>query len=155
MQVARAVRYESPHGASVHAYIHPGARVGVLIEAAADKPGARDAAPFQQLIHDLAMQVAAAQPRFVSREQVDAATLEKEREIARAQLKDSNKPAQVIEKIVEGKLNKFYEEACLVDQPFIKAQDSKVRDIILQVGKELGAAVTVTRFARFVLGESF
>jgi elongation factor Ts len=149
------VRFEAPQGALVHAYIHPGARVGVLIEAAADKPGAREAAPFQRLIHDMAMQVAAAQPRFISREHVDAATLDKEREIARAQLKDSNKPAQVIEKIVEGKLNKFYEEACLIDQPYIKAQDSKVRDIMQQVGKELGATVTVTRFARFVLGESF
>jgi len=155
MQVARAVRFEAPQGALVHAYIHPGARVGVLIEAAADKAVARDAAPFRQLVHDMAMQVAAAQPRFISREYVDAATLGKEREIARAQMQDSGKPAQVIEKIVEGKLNKFYEEACLVDQPFIKAPDSKVRDMMQQVGKELGATVTVTRFARFVLGESF
>lgn len=153
MQIARVAHFAAPANARVHTYIHPGARVGVLIEAAADKPGAVDLPPFRTLVHDLAMQVAAAQARFVRREDVDGATLDKEREIARAQMKDSGKPPQVVEKIVEGKLNKFYEDACLVDQLFIKDQNVKVRDLLQRVGQELGAAVTVNRFVRYALGE--
>ena len=100
------------------------------------------------------MQVAAAQARFVSRADVDAATTEHEKGIYREQLKDSNKPPQVIEKIVEGKLNAFYGEICLLEQPFIKNPDTKVQDVIGQAGKEIGGTVTVTRFARFALGEA-
>ncbi len=154
MQIARVAHFAAPAQGKVHAYIHPGARVGVLIEAALDQVASLDQAPFRTLVHDLAMQVTAAQARFVRREEVDAETLEKEREIARAQLAGSGKPPQVVEKIVEGKLNKFYEEACLLDQPFIKDQNIKVRDLLQSVGKEIGATVTVTRFVRYALGEA-
>ncbi len=146
MQVARAAYFEAPQGA-VHAYIHPGNRVGVLLEVKADDATLAALAP---TIHDVAMQVAAASPSFVRREEVDAATLEKEREIAREQLKESGKPAAVIEKIVDGKLAKFFEEACLLEQPFIKDDAKKVADVMKEAAG--GRPFEVVRFARFALG---
>lgn len=153
MQVARLVRFEA-QGGIVHKYIHPGDRVGVLIEIAADKPESLALAPAKALAHDLAMQVAAAQARFVSRDQVDPATIEREREIYRDQMKESGKPAPVIEKIIEGKLGSFYGEVCLNEQAFIKDPNVKVQDLVARVGKEVGATLRVTRFARFALGEA-
>jgi elongation factor Ts len=153
MQITRVVHFKAPANGSVHAYIHPGARVGVLIEAAADKSGAETTEPFAHLVHDLAMQVAAAQARFVHRGEVDAATVEHEKGIYREQLKESGKPPQVIEKIIEGKINAYFSEVCLLEQPFIKDPDTKVQDLVQKVGKEIGAGLTVTRFCRFALGE--
>ena len=153
MGISRCVHFEAPKG-YVHSYIHPGARVGVLIEVEADKPEVYAKDEFKALAHDLAMQVAAAMARFVRREQVDAATIEKEKEIYREQLKDSGKPANVIEKIIEGKLNKFFEDVCLVDQLFIKDQDVKVREVVEKAGKAVGATIKVVRFARYGLGEA-
>ncbi len=146
MQVARAAYFEAPQGA-VHAYIHPGNRVGVLLEVRGDDA---TVAALASTIHDVAMQVAAASPSFVRREEVDAATLEKEREIAREQLKESGKPAAVIEKIVDGKLAKYYEEACLLEQPFIKDDSKKVADVVKEAAG--GKPFEVVRFARFALG---
>ncbi len=149
MQLSRVAHFKAPAGSVVHSYIHPGARVGVLIEAV----GPKGKPEFDQLVHDLAMQVAAAQARFVRREEVDGATVEHEKGIYREQLKESGKPAQVIEKIVEGKLNSYYGEVCLLEQPFIKDPNTKVQDLVAKVAKDTGAPVTVTRFARFALGE--
>lgn len=146
MQLARVAFFEAPHGA-VHAYIHPGNRVGVLLEVQGDDATLAALAP---TIHDVAMQVAAASPSFVRREEVDAATLEKEREIAREQLKESGKPAAVIDKIVDGKLGKYYEEACLLEQPFIKDDSKKVADVVREAAG--GKPFEVVRFARFALG---
>ncbi|MCU0229886.1 MAG: translation elongation factor Ts [Acidobacteria bacterium] len=146
MQLARVAFFEAPQGA-VHAYIHPGNRVGVLLEVQGDDQTLAALAP---TIHDLAMQVAAVSPTFVRREEVDAATLEKEREIAREQLKESGKPAAVIEKIVDGKLGKYYEEACLLEQPFIKDDTKKVADVVKEAAA--GRPFEVVRFARFALG---
>ena len=146
MLLARVAFFEAPKGA-VHAYIHPGNRVGVLLEVQGDDATLAALAP---TIHDVAMQVAAASPSFVRREDVDAATLEKEREIAREQLKESGKPAAVIEKIVDGKLGKYYEEACLLEQPFIKDDSKKVADVVREAAG--GKPFEVVRFARFALG---
>ncbi|MBP1611923.1 MAG: tsf [Acidobacteria bacterium] len=146
MQLARVAFFEAPQGA-VHAYIHPGNRVGVLLEVRGDDATLAGLAP---TIHDVAMQVAAASPSFVRREEVDAATLEKEREIAREQLKESGKPAAVIEKIVDGKIGKYYEEACLMEQPFIKDDSKKVADVVREAAG--GKPFEVVRFARFALG---
>ena len=146
MQLARVAFFEAPRGA-VHAYIHPGNRVGVLLEVQGDDATLAALAP---TIHDVAMLVAAASPSFVRREEVDAAILEKEREIAREQLKESGKPAAVIEKIVDGKLGKYYEEACLLEQPFIKDDSKKVADVIREAAG--GRPFEVVRFARFALG---
>ena len=146
MQLARVAFFEAPQGA-VHAYIHPGNRVGVLLEVRGDDATLAGLVP---TIHDVAMQVAAASPSFVRREEVDAATLEKEREIAREQLKESGKPAAVIEKIVDGKISKYYEEACLLEQPFIKDDSKKVADVVREAAG--GKPFEVVRFARFALG---
>lgn len=151
MQLSRFVHY-APENGGVHAYIHPGNRVGVLLEAECP---AGEYPRHLALAHDLAMQVAAAAPRFVVPEEVDEATLNREREIFREQLKDTNKPPQVIEKIVEGKLSKFYEEVCLMEQPFIKDPDhaKKVKEVVAESLKQNGGSFRVTRFARFALGE--
>lgn len=146
MQLARVAFFEASQGA-VHAYIHPGNRVGVLLEVKGDDATLAALAP---TVHDLAMQVAAASPSFVRREDVDAATLEKEREIAREQLKESGKPAAVIEKIVDGKLGKYFEEACLLEQPFIKDDAKKVADVVNEAAG--GKPFEIVRFARFALG---
>jgi elongation factor Ts len=154
MSVSRVSHFKAPANGKVHAYIHPGARVGVLIEAAVDKAEVLGSDGFRTLLHDLAMQVAAAQARFVRREDVDPPAIEKEREIYRDQLKESGKPAQVIEKIIDGKLASFFSEVCLLEQPFIKDQDRKVQDLVAATGKQIGANITVTRFSRFALGEA-
>lgn len=153
MKLARAVRYDLQGHGLVYAYIHPGARVGVLIETRCAKGETAARAEFVQVTRDMAMQVAAAQPRFVGRAEADQAEIEKEKEIFRAQMESSGKPAQVIEKIVEGKIDKFFNETCLLEQPFIKDQDRKVSDLLAAVGKELGDTIGVARFTRYALGE--
>jgi elongation factor Ts len=112
---------------------------------------------FQQLVKDIAMHVAAAEPKYVSREEVPAAVLEKEREIARAQAmnepKNANKPEQVIEKIVDGRMNKFYEETVLVDQPFVKAPEKTVGELVTEKVAKTGERIAIRRFTRYKMGE--
>jgi elongation factor Ts len=112
---------------------------------------------FQQLVKDVAMHIAAAEPRYVSREQVPADALDKEREIARAQAKNdpknANKPDQVIDKIVEGRLNKFYEETVLLDQPFVKDPAKTVAELVTEKSAKTGEKITLRRFTRYKMGE--
>jgi len=112
---------------------------------------------FSQLVKDIAMHIAAAEPRYVSREEIPASVLDKEREIARAQAKNdpknANKPEQVIEKIVEGRLNKFYEETVLVDQPFVKAPEKTVGELVTEKVSKTGERIAVRRFTRYKMGE--
>jgi elongation factor Ts len=138
----------------VHAYIHPGAKLGVLIEVNCETDFVAKTDTFQELVRDLAMQVAAANPAYVSREEVPGDVLEKEREIYRSQMADQKKPAQVIDKIVEGKLEKFFSEQCLLEQPFIKdaSGKTKVRDLVDRVNAATKEKVGVRRFARFQVG---
>lgn len=137
----------------VHAYIHPGGRIGVLLEVNCETDFVARTEDFQRLVADIAMQVAAASPRWVRREEVDAAVLDHEREIYRAQMADSGKPANVIEKIVEGKVEKFFAEACLLEQPFIKDNDKTVQQLLHETVAKLGENIQVARFSRFGLGE--
>ena len=139
----------------VHAYIHPGAKIGVLVEINCETDFVARTEDFQQLVKDIAMQVAAANPSYVSREQVPVAVIEKEREIYREQMADQKKPPQVLEKIIEGKLEKFYAEQCLLDQPFIRDATGKVRikDMVDQATAKMGERVVVKRFSRFQVGE--
>jgi elongation factor Ts len=137
----------------VHAYIHPGGRVGVLLEVNCETDFVARTNEFQQLVHDLAMQVAAAAPVWVSPDDADPSVLTKERQIYRDQMTESGKPEQVIEKIVEGKLQKYLSEACLLEQGFIKDPDKKVKDLIQEHVAKLGENMQVARFARFELGE--
>jgi len=141
----------------VGSYIHMGGKVGVLVEVNCETDFVARSEEFQQLVKDVAMHVAAAEPRYVSREEITPETLEKERDIARAQAKNdpknANKPEQVIEKIVEGRLNKFYEEVVLLDQPFIKDPAKTVSELVTEKIAKTGERVTIRRFARYKMGE--
>jgi elongation factor Ts len=138
----------------VHAYIHAGAKLGALIEVNCETDFVAKTDAFQGLVRDLAMQVAASNPTYVCREDVPATVLEKEREIYRGQMADQKKPAPVLDKIVEGKLEKFFSEQCLLEQPFIKDATGKVRvkDLVDQVNAATKEKVVVKRFARFQVG---
>ena len=140
----------------VHAYIHPGSKIGVLVEVNCETDFVARTEDFQQLVKDVAMQVAAANPTYVAREEVPGAVVEKEREIYRQQMADQKKPPQVIDKIIEGKLEKFYAESCLLEQPFIRDASGKTRlkDMVDQATSKMGERIVVKRFARFQVGES-
>jgi elongation factor Ts len=138
----------------VHAYIHPGSKLGVLIEVDCETDFVAKTDAFQELVRDLAMQVAATNPAYVAREDVPATVLEKEREIYRGQMADQKKPAQVLDKIVEGKLEKWFSEQCLLEQPFIKdaAGKTRIKDLVDLTNSRTGERVVVKRFARFQIG---
>jgi elongation factor Ts len=140
----------------VASYIHPGSKIGVLVEVNCETDFVARTADFQQLVKDVAMQVAAANPSYVSRDEVPVAAIEKERDIYRQQMADQNKPAQVVDRIVDGKLEKFYGEACLLDQVFIKDASGKtrVKDLVDQATAKLQERLVVKRFARFQVGEA-
>ena len=141
----------------VGSYIHMGGKVGVLVEVNCETDFVARGDEFQQLVKDIAMHIAAAEPRYVARENVVAAELEKEREIARAQAKNdpknANKPDQVIDKIVEGRLNKFYEESVLLDQPFVKDPAKTVAQLVTEKVAKTGEKITIRRFMRYKMGE--
>ena len=140
----------------VVSYIHPGSKIGVLVEVNCETDFVARTEDFQQLVKDVAMQVAAANPSYVAREEVPGAVVEKEREIYRQQMADQKKPPQVIDKIIEGKLEKFYAESCLLEQPFIRDASGKTRlkDMVDQSTSKMGERIVVKRFARFQVGES-
>jgi elongation factor Ts len=140
----------------VASYIHPGSKIGVLVEINCETDFVARTDDFQQLVKDVAMQVAAANPSYVSREDVPGAVVEKEREIYRQQMADQKKPPQVVDKIIEGKLEKFYAESCLLEQPFIRDASGKTRlkDMVDQATSKMGERIVVKRFARFQVGES-
>jgi elongation factor Ts len=139
----------------VHAYIHPGAKLGVLLEVNCETDFVARTEDFQQLVKDLAMQVAAANPSYVSREEVPGPVIEKEREIYRDQMADQKKPPQVLDKIIEGKLEKFFAEQCLLEQPFVRDATgrTRIKDMVDQATSKMGERVVVKRFARFKVGE--
>jgi elongation factor Ts len=137
----------------VGSYVHAGGKIGVLVEVNCETDFVARTDDFQALVKDIAMQIAAANPRFVRREEVPAAVLEQERGIYRVQAAGTGKPAPVIEKIVDGKVEKFYAETCLLEQPFIKDPDKTVAALVSAAVARLGENVVVRRFARFQLGE--
>ena len=149
---ARKVDRVAADGA-VGAYVHPGGKIGVLVEINCETDFVARTAEFQALLKDMAMQVAAVNPRYVRREEVSADELEKEKSIYRQQALESGKPERVVEKIVEGKMDRFYSEVCLLEQAFIKDPDRKVSDIIHDAVGRLGENIQVRRFARYHLGE--
>ena len=139
---------------TIGAYIHPGGKIGVLIEVNCETDFVAKTAEFQQLVKDLAMQVAAAAPRYVSRTEIPGEEVVSEREIYRAQALQAGKPEKVVDRIVEGQVERFYKEVCLLEQPFIKQSDRTVEEIIKEAIVRFGVNVAVRRFARFQLGES-
>ena len=138
---------------AVGAYVHAGGKIGVLVEINCETDFVARTAEFQTLLKDIAMQIAAANPRCVRREEVTAADLEREKEIYRQQALDSGKPEKIVDKIVEGKIEKFYSEVCLLEQAFIKDQDKTVADVVSEAIARLGENIQVRRFARYSLGE--
>ena len=153
IKIPRHARMEVAGNGMVAAYIHTGAKVGVLVEVGAGKEETVAKDDFKQLVKDITLQIAAGHPYAVSREQVPVDVLAKEKEIAAEQFK--NKPPQAIAKIVEGKLEKFYQTYCLVDQGFVKQNSEiSVKEHVAAVAKQLGDEITIRRFVRFQIGEA-
>ena len=138
----------------VGAYIHPGAQLGVLLEVNCESDFVARTDEFKRLVHDLAMQVAAADPRYLRREEVPAAVLDQEREIQRARALGEGKPEKVVDKMVEGRLSKFYEEVCLYEQPFIKDNTVTVGQLIASTIAKTGENISVSRMVRFKVGDT-
>jgi elongation factor Ts len=138
---------------SVISYIHAGGKIGVLVEINCESDFVARTDDFKEMAHDIAMHIAASDPKFIRREDVTAEDFEREKDIYRSQAAATGKPAPVVEKIVEGKMAKFYEEVCLLDQPFIKEQSVSVGQLIAQKIAKLGENITVRRFARFKVGD--
>jgi len=138
----------------IASYIHPGAQLGVMIEVNCESDFVARTDDFQELVHDLAMQVAAADPQFIRKEEVTQAALEKEKDIQRSRALAEGKPEKMVDKIVEGRMNKYYEEVCLYEQPFIKENTTSVADLIKAKIAKLGENITVSRFVRFKVGDA-
>ena len=138
---------------AVASYIHAGGKIGVLLEINCESDFVARTDAFKELLHDISMHIAASDPKYIRREDVTAEDFEREKEIYRAQAATTGKPANVVEKIVEGKMSKFYEEVCLLDQPFIKEQTISVGQLIASKIGTLGENISVRRFARFKVGE--
>lgn len=138
---------------SVASYIHAGGKIGVLVEINCESDFVARTDDFKELVHDIAMHITASDPRFVRKEDVTPEAYEREKEICRAQAAATGKPPQVVEKIVAGKMEKFYEEVCLLDQPFIKDQTITIAQLIAAKVGKLGENIAVRRFARFKVGD--
>ena len=138
---------------SVISYIHAGGKIGVLVEINCESDFVARTDDFKEMAHDIAMHIAASDPKFIRREDVTAADFDREKDIYRSQAAATGKPAPVVEKILEGKMAKFYEEVCLLDQPFIKDQTISVQQLIATKVGKLGENISVRRFARFKVGE--
>lgn len=155
IKLTRNARMEVSGNGLIAAYIHTGAKVGVLVEVGAGKPETATRDEFKQLVKDITLQIAAGHPHAVSREQVAPEVIAKEREIAAQSDRLKGKPAQAMEKILQGVLEKFYQTYCLVDQGFVKRNSEiSVKDHVAEVGKQLGDELSIRRFVRFQVGES-
>ncbi len=152
-QAARKAGRSTTQGI-IGSYIHPGGQIGVLVEVNCESDFVARTADFQTLARELAMQVAAANPQYVRREDIPPETLERERAIYRAQVEGTNKPAAVIDRIVEGKLASFYEQVVLLEQPSIRDPHVKVGQLIQSAIAKLGENITVSRFVRYKVGET-
>ena len=148
ISVRRFARYETE--GAVSTYIHMGGKVGVMVEVATD---AKDSEAVKDFAHDLALQIAAAKPEAVRREEVDATKLEKEKEIQRAKALEAGKPEKIVDRIVEGQIEKYYKEVCLLDQQFVKDGDKTIKGLMAEVAKAAGCTLDIVRFARFERGE--
>ena len=153
LQFRKYVRFDAAPGGVVASYIHLGGKVGVLIEVGTTKPETAGTDTFKEVIKDLTLHIAASAPRGLSRDDIPAEIVDAEREIFRARLVDSGKPANIIENILVGQIGKFFAESCFLEQGFVKDPDVTIAKLLEAKGKELGDTLTVTRFVRFGLGE--
>jgi len=138
----------------IYSYIHAGGRLGVLVELNCETDFVAKTDVFTELAHNLAMQIAATNPVALDRDSIDKATVARERDIFTEQAKSQGKPDNIIERMVEGRINKFYQESCLMDQTYIKDPDKKVRDLITEIVSTLGENISINRYIRFAIGES-
>ncbi|HRT29864.1 MAG TPA: translation elongation factor Ts [Kiritimatiellia bacterium] len=152
VKIRRAAHYVRAGNTMIESYIHMGGKVGVLVEVAAGKAETLETDAFKELVHDLALQVAAAAPRFLLSAEVPAEVVENEKEIARNSDRFKGKPANIVENALKGIVNKFYSEVCLVNQPFVKEPKQSITDVVKACEKATGDAITITRFVRFQLG---
>ncbi len=150
ISVRRFVRYQTE--GVVSTYIHMGGKVGVLCEVATDEAG-KNSDAVKEFAHDLCLQIAAAKPEAVRREEVDATALEKEKEIQRAKALEAGKPEKIVDRIVEGQIEKYYKEVCLLDQQFVKDGDKTIKGYMAEVAKAAGCTLDIVRYARFERGE--
>jgi elongation factor Ts len=139
---------------AVVAYIHPGSRLGVMVEVNCETDFVAKTDAFQAFAKDIAMHIAASNPTAVSREEIDPKLIERETEIYRSQVEDGKKPAAVIEKIIQGKLDKFYQDNVLTEQSYVKDSTKTIKDYVLEISGKLGERIAIRRFVRFQLGES-
>jgi len=137
----------------IASYIHAGSKLGVLVEINCETDFVARTDDFQSFAKDIAMQVAAANPLAVKREEIDTNLVEKEREIYRQQALNEGKPEKIVDKIVDGKLEKYYSEVCLLEQPFVKDGDKSIKDVVTDTIAKLGENIEISRFVRFQLGE--
>ena len=154
MASAQKKASRSTNEGAVGTYIHAGGKIGVLVEVNCESDFVARTEDFQELLKDIAMHIAATDPRYIRREDVTEEDLSREKDIYRAQTAAMGKPANVVEKIVEGKMGKFYEEVCLLEQPFIKEQTVTISQLIAQKIGKLGENIVVRRFARFKVGDT-
>lgn len=153
MASAQKKAARSTNEGAVGTYIHAGGKIGVLLEVNCESDFVARTDDFQNMLKDISMHIAASDPKFVRPEDVTAEDLEREREIYKAQAAATGKPPAVVEKIAEGKMAKFYEEVCLLEQPFIKDQSISIKELIAQKVGKMGENITVRRFARFKVGD--
>ena len=153
MASAQKKAARSTNEGTVGTYIHAGGKIGVLIELNCESDFVARTDDFQELLKDIAMHIAAVDPRYVGKDEVTPADIDREKEIYRAQAAATGKPANIIEKMLEGKMSKFYEEVCLLEQPFIKEASLTIGQLIAQKVAKLGENISVRRFARFKIGE--
>ena len=151
MQLARFEKFE---GGLQGSYIHPGAQLGALVQMSGASAGAASNEEIQELLRDVAMQIAAADPQFSRRDEVTPAVLDKEREIQRDRARQEGKPEAIIDKMIEGRMSKFFEEFCLLEQPFIKDNAVTVGQLVTDKAKKTGEALAVVRFVRYKVGET-
>ncbi len=153
LQIRRFAKFDVSGNGLIGSYIHAGGKIGVLVQI--DSPVVSDAnrETLQAFVRDIAMHSAAAAPQFVSRDQVPTDVLEREKDIYRAKAKESGKPDAIIEKIIDGQINKFYADICLNEQVFVKDTDKTIQQIVKEIGTAVGGPVSIKRFERFVLGE--
>lgn len=153
MQIRRFNSYTVADAGAIGFYIHAGGKIGVLVEATCDNLNAAKDATFATFVKDVAMHIAAASPMYVQRSEVDSDVLEREKDIYRAKARETGKPENIIEKIIDGQVNKFYGDICLLEQHFVKDTDKTIQQYAAEIGKALGTTITVTRFTKYVLGE--
>lgn len=152
ISIRRFARYETDKGA-VESYIHMGGKIGVLLLVENDNAETIANETFKTFYHDVALQIAAAKPSYVKKEEVPAENLAKEREILRAQALNEGKPEKIVDKMVDGRIQKYYKEVCLVEQPFVKDGDKSISQLTAEVAKEIGANINIVSFERFERGE--